>query len=79
MLLGDFNPDQREYITSELYPLLKQSLLHFVHRSMDTDHYKTIMKTLHAKVLSKEEIAKSKDQSPERKPAGAFGGGFKMS
>ena len=28
LLLKDFTPDQRKYIVQELYPVLKQSLLH---------------------------------------------------
>lgn len=44
-LTADLNQGQREYIMEEIYPLLKKTLIQFMNKSLETDHYKTKMKT----------------------------------
>lgn len=40
-MLQDLTDIQKEYIIKELYPTLKQSIMHFIHKSMQTEDFKT--------------------------------------
>jgi len=39
-LIKEFSEEQRKYIQEELYPLIHQTLLQFMTKSIETDHYK---------------------------------------
>mmetsp|Transcript_4434 Transcript_4434/g.6545 ORF Transcript_4434/g.6545 Transcript_4434/m.6545 type:complete len:163 (-) Transcript_4434:1575-2063(-) len=77
-LLEDFSKEQKEYIVKEIYPLLKQSLLHFMNKSMDTEYWKLQQHAKNAKVMTKEEIDQkielSSQGSSAFKQKPAFGG-----
>jgi len=47
-LIKDFGEEQREYLVTQLYPHLKQAMMHFVQKSMETEDYQNKISSINA-------------------------------
>lgn len=82
-LLKDFTDLQKEFIINEVYPSLKQALMHFVQKSIQSQLFDQKMKKLEqvqmATDFSSQEVAQIQISSKmENKTTSVFSGGFSM-